>query len=269
MRYLKSHIAVIFPIVVILLSLQFSFTLERIVKNYEVKLIEDYNIIIVSIKNLDEKELKKDISDFKSLQLMSTRGVLEKLKGDISSKNLSLLQIALPKFYSLKLNSFPTSSKIKNIKKTLNNYPSVTKVEIFSKTYDKIYHIFVIAKITSYVFSMFVLLISFFLMLKQMKIWVYEHKERMDIMKLFGAPFLMKSAFLYKLVIIDSFISTFIVAIAYYFLPKISYMQTLTHQIGIVIPQISLLSDGILLLATALIVGICSVSIVMIKIVKG
>lgn len=269
MKSLKNHLSVIFPIIVILLSLQFSISLERIVKDYESRLAEDYSIIVVSIKKLDEKSVKGDISDFKSLRLMSSKKVLDKLQGDISSKNISLLQEALPKFYSLKLTSFPSNERLGEIAKRLKNYPTVTKVETFSKTHDKIYKIFVIAKSTSFIFTGLIFVISLLLILKQMRIWVYEHKERMDIMTLFGAPFWMKSAFLYRMVVIDSIIATCIVVGIFYAMPYIESVSILFTNLDIVIPKISILFDGGFLLLTALVFALFSVSLVMLRIKRG
>lgn len=269
MKSLKNHFSVIFPLIVILMSIQFTFNLEKIVKNYESKLIEDYSIVVVSSKLLTKNDLISSIKDLKSLDLMSAKKVLERLKGDISSKNLSLLQVALPKFYSLKLTSFPTTKKLKYIKTQLKKNPSITKVETFSKTHDKIYNIFVIAKYTSYIFTSLMLVISFLLMLKQMRIWLYEHKERMDIMTLFGAPFWMKSAVLFRLAVIDSLLATIVVVGIFYSLPFMSFFHDIADKIDILIPNINLLSEGIILLCISLVFGLFSVSMVMFRLRKG
>ncbi len=269
MKSLRNHFSVIFPLVVILLSLQFSISLAKLVKDYEMRLTDDYSIIIVSVKKLNEKSVKSDISDFKSLTQMSTKKVLDKLKNDISSKNILLLQEALPKFYSLKLTSFPSNKRLQQIKRKLQNYTTVTRVEVFSKTHDKIYKLFVIAKSTSYIFTALMFLVSLLLVLKQMRIWVYEHKERMDIMTLFGAPFWMKSAVLYRLAVIDSIISTCIVVAIFYFLPNVSEIKKQFDDLDILLPQISIFFEGGLLLLIAFIFSLFAVSLVMLKIKRG
>ncbi len=269
MRLVKNHFSVIFPIVVILLSLQFSISLDKLVKDYEVNLTEDYSIIVVSVKKLDNDTMRSDISDFKSLKPISTKKVLDKLKNEMSSKNILLLQEALPKFYSLKLTSFPSHNRLAQIKRKLQNYPTITRVEVFSKTHDKIYKIFVIAKSMSYIFTALIFVISLLLVLKQMRIWVYEHKERMDIMTLFGAPFWMKSAVLYRSVIIDSIISTCIVIGAFYYLPNVPEVIAIFDELGIVFPKMSLLFEGGILLGVALGFSLFAVSLVMLRIRRG
>ncbi len=269
MKSARNHLSVIFPLIVFLISLQFTLNLDKIVSSYETKLIEDYSIIIVATKDIELEEFKKSVKNVKSLKKMSTKKVLEKLKGDISAKNISLLQAILPKFYSLKLTQFPSTKKLKELKESLSKYKNVAKVETFSKTHDKIYRIFTIAKITSYIFTIFILIISFLLMLKQMRIWVYEHKERMDIMSLFGAPFWMKSAVLYRLVIVDSFIATCIVVFVYYYIPDVELFQQIALDIDINIPHIRIFGDGLFLLFIALLSAIISVSLVMLRLRKG
>ncbi len=269
MKSFKNHLSVIFPLVVFLISLQFTINLEKIVDDYEDKLVEDYSIVMVSSGDLNVSQLKIGMGGLRSLELMSTDKVLDKLKGDLSSKNISLLKTALPKFYSLKLSNFPSTAKLLEIKKQLLKHQSISRVETFSKTHDKIYRIFTIAKFTSYIFTIFILIISFLLMLKQMRIWVYEHKERMDIMSLFGAPFWMKSTFLYRLVIVDSIIATCIVIFVYDFISTRDFMQSIASDMEIVIPSISISSEGLFLFLVALISSIFSVSLVMLRLRKG
>ncbi len=268
MKSLRNHFSVIFPLVTLLISIQFTLNLEKIVKNYEVNLIQDYSIIAVSEKELKLDELKKDLSSIKTIKQMSTKKVLEKLKGDISSKNLSLLQVSLPKFYSIKLNSFPSKSKLDNIKSKLSKLPNIKKVETFSKTHNKIYNIFTVAKYTFYIFTSLIFVISFMLMLKQMRIWTYEHKERMDIMSLFGAPFWMKSAVLYKLAVIDSILAFIITVIIFTIVPNTEFLTSIAKQIDIFIPPIDFLIEGPILLLISLSFALISVSMVMFAITK-
>ena len=266
MKSLRSHFSVIFPLFVLLFSLQFTLGLEKIVNEYETKLVNDYSIIVVSVKELDESVLKQDIPQLRLLEQVSAKNILERLKNDISAKNLSLLQVALPRFYSIKLTSFPNKKEMEHIKDKLKKYETVTKVETFAKTHDKIYRIFTIAKIMAYMFTIFVLIISLLLMLKQMRIWVLEHKERMDIMTLFGAPFWMKSAVLYRLAVIDSILATLIVITFFAFAPNISQLVMIAQELDIVIPHIDIVKEGGLLLGISLFFALISVSMVMMQV---
>lgn len=268
MKSLKNHLSVIFPLFVLLFSLQFSFLSDQIVKDYAKKLTEDYTIVVVAPKVLSQAVIQSRVSGIKSIQEISSKNILDRLKGNISSKNISLLKIALPKFYSIKLQSFPNMTEIERIKQKLLKSGLVSKVETFSKTHDKIYRMFESLKNTAFVFSVFIVIISVLLMFKQMRIWLLEHKERMSIMTLFGAPFWMKSAVLYRLVIADSFISTFLVGIVFAVLPSIDKINEFAKTMDVKIPQFDLIYDSVTLLGISLAFSLFIVSLVLKKMNK-
>jgi cell division transport system permease protein len=266
MKSLKNHFSVIFPLVVLLFSFQLTRGLEMIVKDYETRIIDEYSIIVVSDKVLEASALKASIGSIQTVEEVSPKVVLDRLKDDISTQNLSLLQLALPKFYSLKLDIFPSSSQLAKIRSDLEKLESVSKVETFAKTYDKIHRILRITKSMAYVFTALIFVISLLLMLKQMRIWVLEHKERMDIMTLFGAPFWMKSAVLYRLAIVDSIVSTVVVVAFFYVAPSVPEIGHIAREIDVIIPSIDPLKEGGLLLGISLFFALVSVSMVMLKV---
>ena len=61
---------------------------------------KDYSIIIVSQNELNVTDIRPLVYTFESLEPLSSKPVLERLAKDISSKNIAVLQNALPKFYS-------------------------------------------------------------------------------------------------------------------------------------------------------------------------
>ena len=268
MKSLKNHLSVIVPLFVLLFSLQFTFLTNKIVENYSTKLMEDYSIVVVAPKTLSVAIVKSRVSGIKSINEISSKKILDRLKGNISSKNISLLKIALPKFYSIKLESFPSVKEIERIKKKLLDSGLVTKVETFAKTHNKVYRMFQVLKNTAFVFSIFILIISVLLMFKQMKIWLLEHRDRMSVMALFGAPFWMKSAVLYRLVIVDSFISTTLVATTFIMFPRMEKINTFAQSMNITIPKFDILKDTGILLGSSLLFSIFIVSIVIRKMNK-
>ena len=265
MKSLKNHISVIIPLFVLLFSLQFTLLADKIVDNYSANLTKDYSIVIVAPKALSQAAVKNRIEGIKSIEEISSKKILDRLKGNLSSKNISLLKIALPRFYSIKLTSFPSKKEIERISKDLLKSGLATKVETFSKTHNKIYKMFQTLKNTAFLFSIFILVISVLLMFKQMNIWLLEHRERMAVMTLFGAPFWMKSAVLYRLVIVDSFISTILVVILFYLLPKIERIDLFAQEMGIKIPEFDLLKDTGMLLFASLVFSLLIVSLVIRK----
>ena len=56
MKTLKNHLGVIFPLLILLFSIEFSVMADRVLSQYENSMTSDYNIIVVS-----KKELPKDL----------------------------------------------------------------------------------------------------------------------------------------------------------------------------------------------------------------
>lgn len=269
MRSLRNHLGVILPIVTLLFSIQFISLVENIIKNYEKLMSDDYNIIIVSQNDLNASVLKPLISDLASLEQLSSKSVMDRLSRDVSAKNISILQNALPKFYSLKLSSFPGSEQMETIKSKILNVRGVSKVETFTKTHDKVHKSLKLIKKISEIFSVLIVVTGFMLMLKQMRIWLYEHRERIEIMTLFGAPFWLKSAVLYKIAIFDSIFGATLVTVFYMFLPEIEIARALVSEIDMSLPTMDIGYDGLKLFGIALFLSIFCVSLVMRKAKKS
>ena len=60
--------------------------------------------------------------------------------------------------------------------------------------------------------------VSLFLIIKQMEIWKYSHKERMQVMEIFGAPLMLRSGVLFKVAVIDAFIAALLTTIFFLYL---------------------------------------------------
>ena len=117
-----------------------------------------------------------------------------------------------------------------------------------------------------YIFAFFVAFVAILLIFKQIRIWTYEHNRRMSIMTLFGASFFMKSAMLYRMTIVDSLISAFLVSGFYFVVPKLKIVQDFTAQLDIVLPEFNLLYEGGLLIGMSLFFAIIVVTLVSRKI---
>ena len=228
MKSFKSHLGVIFPLIVLLFAIEFTLVVGKIVRGYEYSMGNDYNIIVVSERDLNETILREKIDTFKEALPLDATKVLDRLKDDVSPKNLAALKSSLPKFYSIKLNAFPSTAYMAKLGKILLKIDGVKKVETFSKTHDKIYKILVIFKGVSQSFAVLIALMGIALISKQMRIWLYEHRRRIEVMTDLGAPYWLKSAMLYKLAIIDSFVATAITCAFYLALPHVSERERVT-----------------------------------------
>lgn len=252
----------ILALISVLFAVQFSILCANVVKEYEKLMNSDYNIIIVSTKELSEPELRPLVPTLSSLLPLSPKKIVDRLNNDISSKNLSVLQNALPKFYTLKLNALPSTDYMKQIRQKLLNIDGISKVETFLRTHDKVYKTLNLVKFISYIFIGIIGFTGLLLISKHIEIWSLKHSDRIEIMSLFGASFWQKSAVLYKYAFFSSFIATFIVALVFYFMPDFISTKELISQISITIPKISLTNEAPLLLAISLFISFFMVSIV-------
>jgi len=265
MKSIKNHISFIIPLFILLFSLQFSFMLDRGVKAYESKLADEYSIVVVSSSPLDETEIKQTLPEVASLVEIKKDRYIDKLKDDMSKADLLYLKATLPKFYSLKLTKLPKKEKLHAITQELTQLKSVQKVETFKKTFNKFHQFLKLTKSASYIFTVFIFIISFLLIIKQMEIWSLQHKQRMYIMGLFGAPYWMKSASLYKSVVIDAIISALLVGIVYASLPKLVDLAKLKTSLGIDLQNFSFLADTTFLVFVSLLISIVSVTTIILR----
>jgi cell division transport system permease protein len=96
------------------------------------------------------------------------------------------------------------------IKQDLLADKNIKKVETFGNSYSSSYRLFSFIKFSLKLFIGFMGVVSIFLIIKQMEIWKYSHKQRMQIMEIFGAPLMLRSGVLFKVAIFDAFIATLI-----------------------------------------------------------
>jgi len=106
-------------------------------------------------------------------------------------------------------------------------------------------------------------IVSLFLIIKQMEIWKYAHKERMQVMEIFGAPLMLRSGVLFKVAIMDAFIATILTSMFFLY---IKFQWAATSGIDIMMQkqeELFRVTDiGILLGAALLIVIIAVYSVV-------
>ena len=240
--------------------------IDRSVDEYKNKLTNEYSIVIVSQRVLSFNEIKKVISNLSSLNHIDKSKYIKKLSSEnISKENLIYLRDSLPEFYSIKLDTLPSPKELRLIKTKLLSINGVIKVEIYQKSFKKLYRFLLLSKGASLVFMVFIFLTSTLLIVKQMEIWTYEHQNRMYIMELFGAPYWLKSASLYKLVIIDSFIATMLVSITFLYMPYFADFSKVYSDIGINLTNFSFLKDTFILLFLSITLSVLAVSITILR----
>ncbi len=265
MSFLKHHLSLIIPLVAFLFIYQFFKVSDRVVENYQNTLNSTYSIIVASEKPLERSDVEENVESLNTLEEIEQSEMLDKLKSEISAANLALLKMQLPKFYKITLKEFPDDKVLKRIRTQIEKIGGIKRVETFAKSHNRVYRLLVFNKSISKVFAILIFAISFLLMIKQVELWKFEHIERMEIMALFGAPYWMRSALLFRLAFVDSVISTGITAYAYYFLGHSNEVSYLIADLGIEKIPFDVISDSLVLLVISLAISFVSVLMVISK----
>jgi cell division transport system permease protein len=110
------------------------------------------------------------------------------------------------------------TKELSQIKKDLESDKNIKKVETFGSSYNSSYRLFAFIKLTLKVFIIFMAVVSLFLIIKQMEIWKYAHKERMQVMEIFGAPLMLRSGVLFRVAFVDAIFATIFVSGIFFYI---------------------------------------------------
>ncbi|EAK1250335.1 ABC transporter permease [Campylobacter lari] len=268
MKSFKNHLSLIFALMVMMFAFEFLIITNKTIEYYEKLLNKDYNIILVGKTHLDKKSIEDQVSHFQSLEILNPDEMIDRLKNDISAKNIEVLKATLPKFYTLKLNKLLSEDELNILKDKLLKNPNITRVETFAKTHTKIYKLLVLVKFLLWFFLFIIILLSFVLLLKQMKIWLFEHTQRVEIMCLLGAPFWFRSFMLYKIVFIDCFIAFLLLVLFFTQVYDLESIKLALQSVDISLPKISIFTHLFLIFLAMLCVCFACVNFVMFKVRK-
>lgn len=256
MKSLKNHISLIVALFTVLFSVQIYVGVDRTIAAYETRLKNDYSIIVVANKTLTPVEFKAMDSLVERSEAISVDQVLQRLEGEMSKKNLDLLRITLPKFYRLYLSRFPTPDEIAKLQKRLQKNSSIERVEGYSQTHDTVYKLMLLFKDVVQIFSIVIAAVTSLLILKEMRLWQFQHADRMSIMALFGAPVWLRSAVLFRLAIVDAIIATILLCLAFFTIDQYGWMNILLNTVGIKVQLFDFINDSVRSLLIALGVAI-------------
>ena len=208
MKSIKNHLSLVVALLSILFSMQVFVVADRSIDAYKETLAHKYSVVIVSQKTLLDEEVLKINKIIASVEELQPDAVIQRLNSGMSTKNIELLKVTLPKFYKLHLNYYPTPNEVKGLTKDLIAHSSIKKVEDFSHTHDTTYKLLVLFKGVVIVFSLCIFVVTTLLIFKELRIWQFKHSERMSIMGLFGAAMWLRSAVLFRLAIVDAIIAS-------------------------------------------------------------
>lgn len=205
---LNRILSFIFPLTIMLISLAVYVSVSKIVTTYEKSINDDYSIIIVMNSPIIEEKVKALPSlDVKNIKYLQREKILEDLKGDLTDGSFKLLQNKLPYFYTIYLNQFPTTSKLAQIKKELQGLSGIKKIETFSQDHDEVYSLLLLIKTVVTILFFAIIIFTFFIITNQVKIWFFEHQERLDIIKLHGGSIFYGAKPIIRLALISSIVS--------------------------------------------------------------
>jgi len=262
MKFIKNHLTFIFPMMAILLGVEFFLVFDRTTSNYEKELREGYSMFIVAKEPISIDDFKKLDSHISEREEVKKEILAKQIAEGMSKSSTKKILEALPYFYNIKFDSYLHTSKLEHIKAYLEADSRIKRVETFGNSYGASYTLFSFIKFTFKAFVIFMSLISLVLVIKQMEIWNYAHKERMQVMETFGAPLMLRSGVLFKVAIIDAIISTISTSGIFIFLKyrwaEESHIDILMHMQDLLFQPI----DFAILLAMSLFIVFISVYMV-------
>jgi len=200
----------IFPMLAILLGIESFIVFDRMSQNYEHELKANYSMLVLANEPMELSTLQALDSRISTLETIEKQSIVQEMAKGMSGISAEDIMSALPHFYTVGLESYLDNQAIEEIKAKLVASEKIKKVETFGKSHNSSYNLFIFIKIVLWTFVGFLTLTSLFLVIKQMQIWQFAHKERMQVMEIFGASTMLKSGILFKRAIIDGIIATII-----------------------------------------------------------
>lgn len=232
MKSLKSHISLITALFSILLTLQIFMSLERVIDGYERTLSENYSIVVLSDVNLSLDAFRAIDGAIKAVEPISPQPMLQKLQTQIDGEQINLMELNLPYFYRLKITHFATPDETRLLGERLLRDGRIQRVETFAKQHDTIFQLLQLFKWVISLLAFVLLLVTTLLIIKEMRLWQLMHRERMNIMALFGAPVWLRSAVLFRLAIVDAIIASLMAAATFFFVDNAGWIDRILAMIN-------------------------------------
>ncbi len=259
MKFIKNHLMFIFPLMAILLGIEFYLVFDRTTDSYEKGLKEGYSMLVVTKKPMELSALKALNKHISTSEKIKRENIVSEIAKGVSKSSSKEILAALPYFYNVGLDSYLHTSGLEKIKMDLEADTNIKKVETFGSSYSSAYRLFSFIKFTLKLFIVFMGVVSLFLIIKQMEIWKYAHKQRMQVMEIFGAPLMLRSGVLFKVAIADAFIATILTSAIFLY---VKFEWAANSGIDIMVQnqeELFRLTDMAILLGSALLLVIIAV----------
>jgi cell division transport system permease protein len=269
MKSVKNHLMFIFPLVAILLGIEFYMVFERITQGYEKRLKEGYTMLVVASKPVELKTLRSANMHVKVLKSIERKAIVDEVSAELSADNKKAILKHMPYFYDVGLDSYMDTEALEAVKRDIEKLPYVVRVETFGSTYASSYKLFRLIKLLLKIFIGFMGAVSLLLILKQVEIWKYEHRERMQVMEIFGAPLMLRAGVLFRIAVVDALAAAMITTGLFMYAKTIWAPQSGIDIIHQKQNELFQLGDMGLLFGIALVIVIIAVYTVVISNTKG
>ncbi len=236
MKLLRSFISFTFPLIVMLFIFSIYLLVEKVVNGYKDSIINDYSIVVITNTPFIDIDELADIK-VKEIEPLSRTKIIAGVKDNLSNSSVELLNKKLPHFYKIYLEEFPTTLKLDQIRKELNTISNIKRVEMFSSDHNKVYSLLLLIQDIVFILFVVVLVLSFLLLSKQIKIWFFEHNERISIIQLHGGSLMYSAKPILKTILISS-ISSSIVVVGLFFLIINNISVFVQPEILVLMPKI-------------------------------
>lgn len=253
------------PLMAILLGIEFYLVFDRMTDSYEKGLKEGYTMLVVTKKPVTLARLKKHNRHIASAETIKREHIVSEVAKGVSKESKKEILAALPYFYNVGLDSYLGTRELEKIKSDLEKDLNIKRVETFGSSYNSAYRLFSFIKFLLNVFIGFMGIVSLLLVIKQMEIWKYAHKERMQVMEIFGAPLMLRSGVLFRIAIVDAFIATLLTSGVFFY---VKYIWAPQSGIDLMVQKQEALfktTDMAILLGAALILVIVAVYTVVVS----
>jgi len=268
MKFIRNHLSIIFPMIAILLGLEFFIVFDRTTQNYEESLKNSYALLVVSKDEMSIDDFKAwDSHVFKVSEIEKSK-IINRVNSTFedSNKKNRTLEDKMPNFYSIKLNSYLNQAQLQEIKKNFLKSSKITRVETFNTLHQSNYGLFSFIKFAFNTFIVFMTIIGSFLIIKQMEVWNYMHSQRMKVMNIFGASLFLRSKVLINMALIDAFISAILANIIFYFIQSSWLRDSNITIIKDNIDKLFSFSDVFTLIASAMTIVLVAVTLVVVNV---
>jgi len=265
MKFIKRHVSLIFPLVAILLGLEFLIVFDRTTDTYEKSLSNNYSIMVVAKDEMSIDDFRAWDGHVLGVKELEKSKILDRINSNGEKTSVSM-ENALPNFYSVKLDKLLTISELEKVKEHLSKSKNIKRIENFHSAYKAKYELFTFIKLAFGTFILFMAIIGFFLIVKQMEVWNFLHAQRMKVMEIFGASIFLRSKVLINMAVVDAIISAILTSILFLFIQKSWVSDTNMEILKDNVSEIFVFSDFFILLFASIFVVLIAVFLVVVNV---